>query len=903
MTSKEIKDWFVSRGLLWSNVLDEAILEVGAECVEDLKVVPEDMFLSWFPGAKFIQKEKAKVAWRELTSELINLKKTAKGPSLQLDEDSAKLECKDKNRHIMRESNDKINKKHELKKKFLFSVTKTAEQRKAERLKRRDDAKMRREQQIILIDVPGNDGTTLDDAALETESSPKKTCGPSTSFLALPHSDWTVGRCHLAKELDTPADKDEKTCWNEKILPNVSADFDYEDPEGLYAVLGNGCNITTSDNAIKDAFNLRKQEYHAIALINHPDKTSNTEKIKKFNNAKSRYEFQNVAFERLSKVESDGTHLQRMMYDKSGQELRRKFKAAFSLRFPNITYSERVNQIAADKKEKEIYAKGRETRENMQHLSALEKVVLSFNSIPGTMQTNLFRVNVVNALKIHTQAEVGRYIRINAFNPNVYPFDGNASKDKKYLCIQQIIHRVSKTHREGKLDDIHDNSSALKSKSVNPKARGRKVTNARKAMEDEILSWCKEMWDDLKPVTRYLVFHKVMTMYPTFEGGIGSDGFFDRMKNWYYHGFKHRKKLSIRKISSIGQKLPKDWQSKHRCIISRVASSQMPKQLCDGSFRPPVNDDDCANSDHVPMYIEMHGNYTLGFKHVHERRMIKTACKEKDRITVQLTGMKSGRKIKPFVIVKAAPCPVGKNHGGKNTVSYEIYHRLPDRWGNHYPPAEECYVTCATTANSSGIKTLEYIEKVFKPAVGAIDGTFPRPVALLVDDFRGHSHEKVKEVTGDLPLLDWHIMPGGITPKAQPLDVLVNKVFKGHFRDIFQSWSLCAPCNEKTGQPLAPSRQLLCQWVVQAWSKVPEELMRKAWVVCGYRSMKDLDRECDNSAVVMYDQEGLKSVVEKAAGADALTIFNDPENEAEEFSDEEDEMPWVREYEDLISDV
>jgi hypothetical protein len=36
----------------------------------------------------------------------------------------------------------------------------------------------------------------------------------------------------------------------------------------------------------------------------------------------------------------------------------------------------------------------------------------------------------------------------------------------------------------------------------------------------------------------------------------------------------------------------------------------------------------------------------------------------------------------------------------------------------------------------------------------------------------------------------------GITPKAQPLDVFITKVFKGHFRDLFQQLSLTAPKNE-----------------------------------------------------------------------------------------------------------
>ena len=75
-------------------------------------------------------------------------------------------------------------------------------------------------------------------------------------------------------------------------------------------------------------------------------------------------------------------------------------------------------------------------------------------------------------------------------------------------------------------------------------------------------------------------------------------------------------------------------------------------------------------------------------------------------------------------------------------------------------------------------------------------------------------------------ILKWEIMAGGITPKAQPLDVLINKVFKGFFCDLFEQWSLNAPLNEKSGNPLPPSRQLLAKWVVLAWAKVDKVLVK-----------------------------------------------------------------------------
>ena len=113
------------------------------------------------------------------------------------------------------------------------------------------------------------------------------------------------------------------------------------------------------------------------------------------------------------------------------------------------------------------------------------------------------------------------------------------------------------------------------------------------------------------------------------------------------------------------------------------------------------------------------------------------------------------------------------------------------------------------TANSSGDLTNNFVSKVFLPAVGAVDGELQRPAVALCDAFSGHYDKNVKSRNKLHPLFVWLMMHGGITSKFQPLDVLVNKVVKGYFRDLFEEWSLNAPINEKTDCPYPPSRQLL----------------------------------------------------------------------------------------------
>jgi hypothetical protein len=164
-------------------------------------------------------------------------------------------------------------------------------------------------------------------------------------------------------------------------------------------------------------------------------------------------------------------------------------------------------------------------------------------------------------------------------------------------------------------------------------------------MEGKLIRWCKEQWDKKKNISRGIIFRKSKCFYPSHCEGNVSMTTFERMKKWFYGGFKKRLYLSKRRISSTGQKLPKDWEIKGAEIIARVGGAMMPIQRPDGSFIPGVNEDNMSNFDHSPFYIEDHSNACWGLKESTERRCILTGGKEKDRFTAQLTIFMSGRKV------------------------------------------------------------------------------------------------------------------------------------------------------------------------------------------------------------------------------------------------------------------
>ena len=143
-------------------------------------------------------------------------------------------------------------------------------------------------------------------------------------------------------------------------------------------------------------------------------------------------------------------------------------------------------------------------------------------------------------------------------------------------------------------------------------------------------------------------------------------------------------------------------------------------------------------------------------------------------------------------------------------------------------------------------------------------------------------------------LVAFEIMSGGITPKALPIDAFIGKVFKGKYRDLYDNSMLSAPLNEK-GQPIAPSHQVCTNWMAQAWSGNPEELIRKSWEVCGYKSISDLNNvEGSANNLMEYDQNMIIEIMEAAGGKEAVQHILNEENEVDEADeDEEDEGSWV----------
>lgn len=62
----------------------------------------------------------------------------------------------------------------------------------------------------------------------------------------------------------------------------------------------------------------------------------------------------------------------------------------------------------------------------------------------------------------------------------------------------------------------------------------------------------------------------------------------------------------------------------------------------------------------------------------------------------------------------------------------------------------------------------------------------------------------------------WTNIKGRLTPVGQPFDKLVNNMFKGYLRKLYDILSNTAPVNPTTGARYPSSHQLITTWIVEA---------------------------------------------------------------------------------------
>ena len=151
--------------------------------------------------------------------------------------------------------------------------------------------------------------------------------------------------------------------------------------------------------------------------------------------------------------------------------------------------------------------------------------------------------------------------------------------------------------------------------------------------------------------------------------------------------------------------------------------------------------------------------------------------------------------------------------------------------------------------DGEGIKL--WLEKVWSKHPG---GLLKKPSLLVCNQFKAHITESTKRLATKLRK---HItvIPGGLTSQLQPLDVSVNKPFKGFMHEVWAKWTE-VPTHHVTlaGRVKWPSISNVCKWVKNSWQQVKSETTVKSFKKCGISNV--LDGSEDD---ILYDKSDTSS--------------------------------------------
>lgn len=265
--------------------------------------------------------------------------------------------------------------------------------------------------------------------------------------------------------------------------------------------------------------------------------------------------------------------------------------------------------------------------------------------------------------------------------------------------------------------------------------------------------------------------------------------------------FMRRNSLSIRRRTTLCQRLPSDFEDKvllfHRHVIE--------KRKCNGYLLSQI-----GNADQTPLNFDMPPNTTVNQKGA-SSVTVRTTGHEKQRCTVMLAVTADGRKLPPYVVFKRKTQPKGQ---------------FPRKI--HVRVQENSWMDVRLVQ--------DWVRTVWGARPGAM---LNLPALLVLDSFKGHLVDSVKTTLADMRT-DLAIIPGGLTSVLQPLDVCVNKPFKDNVRKLYMEW-MCAGDHSltPTGRIKRPSLELVCEWICAAWDMISPDVILKSFKKTGISSELD----------------------------------------------------------------
>ncbi|KAI5152361.1 hypothetical protein ENBRE01_3223 [Enteropsectra breve] len=330
-------------------------------------------------------------------------------------------------------------------------------------------------------------------------------------------------------------------------------------------------------------------------------------------------------------------------------------------------------------------------------------------------------------------------------------------------------------------------------------------------IEAKLLAWVYDERNAHKRIISFEILRRKALSFAT-ELHITS---FKASNNWIVL-FMKRNRLSSRKITSIGQEDHRPPGQIKSTVLNYFEN--LSHQLSNVNSANNI-----INMDETPVYIDMMSSRTISFKGEKNTEAHSTGH-NKTRITVVLSITAEGHILKTLVILK----------GLKKTPKCRIPRNL------------------IVTTSKSGTMNKEIMQLYIRTCLNQ-SGPFQNRDArlLLMDEFASHKDDAVKDT-----LVNQRTVPVYIPPRTtsflQPLDVLINSIFKASLKQQWAEWSRSGP-NEltKLGYRKRPSWECILNFISKGIESISEANVKKCFIMSGLSEMQVcLDAEKINEKLV-----------------------------------------------------
>lgn len=276
---------------------------------------------------------------------------------------------------------------------------------------------------------------------------------------------------------------------------------------------------------------------------------------------------------------------------------------------------------------------------------------------------------------------------------------------------------------------------------------------------------------------------------------------FNASDGWL-RNFLSRQNFSFRKVTnptSLSDKVLIDRAVKFMADLQKGLSTGLEK-------------DQCILMDESTVYLEDPRRVTINESG--ERQVnIKSTGFSSLRITVLLPVAASGRKLIPTIIFKKS------DSSASNSTSLAFQNG--------------CYVVINEKAwvNEAFIKS--WLELTF-PTLNNSSGN-----GIVWDSCPSHTSKSIKEFLTSRGIKNI-VIPGGLTPYVQASDLGIHKSFKEHISPFIEKWK-CSREAERTseGNLKPPTNEAVCEWVLEAWRSVSEEVILNSIKAAGFGKQED----------------------------------------------------------------